>query len=514
MTQRSDEYVIGKGLEQLAGISKDGYLIVDKDGYVLWINKAFADFLHVDSQGVVGKYVGEVVPITEMPNLIREDRTDIDIVRVLNTREIDEKSKQNLVLSTRGVFHDDQGQVLGAVSHVKFRTQLLQDISKLDDLYAQLNSYKDDIARDAMDRLHMLESQRVNMPEYERMAMCLQYYQEELLKRSYADNNVTLLGDSPAFIEAKKEADRTAHNSFSVLITGSTGTGKEVMADYIHYGSDRKDEPFVKVNCAAIPGELFESELFGYVGGAFTGALKQGKKGKFEIANHGTIFLDEIADMPLSMQAKILRVLQEKEVEPIGAARPVKIDVRVIAATRHDVEAMVREGKFRIDLYYRLNEIRIQLPDLKDRQSDIDTLAKYLLNQINEKYRSNVTISDDVIRAFHGYHWPGNVRELNNVIKSAFSMADNGIITLDNLPRHITQGSNPAPISSGTGSLREKLEQYEKEIIIKTYMACDYNAKKTAESLGIFRSNLYKKLEKYGIDLEEIRRQKAENRLP
>jgi len=298
----------------------------------------------------------------------------------------------------------------------------------------------------------------------------------------------------------KDLASRAARTISTVLIKGESGTGKEIFAHAIHNVSPRRRGPFIKVNCAAVPETLLESELFGYAEGAFTGARKEGKPGKFELANHGTIFLDEIGDMSLSMQAKLLRVLQEKEVERVGGIHTTKVDVRVIAATNQDLFKLAMENKFREDLYYRLNVIILELPPLRERREYIPLISQTLLQRLNGQLGTRVnTISPEVMTHFCSYNWPGNIRELENTIERAINFCDGNIITVENIPEHILSQLSPATLPSLNGTLEKLLEAHEKEVIVTTLEKCGGNRTKTAETLNIHRSVLYRKMNKYKI---------------
>ncbi|MGE5391144.1 MAG: sigma 54-interacting transcriptional regulator [Deltaproteobacteria bacterium] len=309
-----------------------------------------------------------------------------------------------------------------------------------------------------------------------------------------------IVGSHPTILELKELSSKAARTISTVLIKGESGTGKEIFAHAIHNVSPRRRGPFVKVNCAAVPETLLESELFGYAEGAFTGARKDGKPGKFELANHGTIFLDEIGDMSLSMQAKLLRVLQEKEVERVGGVSTTKVDVRVIAATNQDLFKLAQENRFREDLYYRLNVIILEIPTLRERREDIPLISKALLQRLNSQLGTRVNnISSEVMEHFCNYSWPGNIRELENTIERAINFCDGNTITLADIPEHIiTLASAPAPHSTG-GTLEYLLEAHEKEVIQKALEKCGGNRTKTAETLNIHRSVLYRKMNKYKI---------------
>ncbi|HHY90067.1 MAG TPA: sigma 54-interacting transcriptional regulator, partial [Clostridiales bacterium] len=263
----------------------------------------------------------------------------------------------------------------------------------------------------------------------------------------------------------------------------------------------RASGPFIKVNCAAIPSELLESELFGYEEGAFTGAKKGGKIGKFELANGGSIFLDEIGDMPLNMQAKLLRVLQDKEIERVGGTKSIPLDVRIIAATNRDLEKMIEQGKYREDLYYRLNVVSINIPPLRERPEDLEPLVQYLLAKISKEVGNYVTqISPQAMKYLESYSWPGNIRELGNVLERAINLVDYGKeIQVNHLPRNIRK-SEINMKSRGNRGLKEILEEVEKEVILEYLKKTGGNRTETAKALNISRSSLYEKLWKYGIE--------------
>ena len=285
------------------------------------------------------------------------------------------------------------------------------------------------------------------------------------------------------------------------MITGESGTGKELVAHSIHNASKRKNKPFVKINCAAIPSELFESEMFGYEEGSFTGAKRKGKKGLFEIADGGTMLLDEIGDMDLNMQVKLLRVLQEKEVSRVGGGEVKKIDVRVIAATNKSLLKLIDEGKFREDLYYRLNVIHINLPSLKDRKEDIEPLCDMLIKNICEKYGVYCKgTSKEAMKCLEEYNWPGNVRQLENIIERAINLLDEDVlIKTKHLPEQIIEYKNVKTVFLEQGTLKDSVEKLEKTLIIQTLKDVRGNKNKAANILGLSRAGLYKKIERYSI---------------
>lgn len=301
-------------------------------------------------------------------------------------------------------------------------------------------------------------------------------------------------------------AIKVAASDSTVLIRGESGTGKEIIARMIHANSPRKDEEFVTVNCAAIPDNLLESELFGYVGGAFTGANKEGKAGKFELAQNGTIFLDEIGDMDMNMQVKLLRVLQEREVERIGGAAPIPLNIRIIAATNQDLEKLILDGKFREDLYYRLNVVEIRTTPLRDRREDIPILITHFIKKFTDDH---YVVTPSVIDVLTHYDWPGNVRELQNVIERACILSSEKIIDVFALPNRLI----PEELKKDEGgtefgsdgnkddafNLRRRTAALEKRLICQALRQCQ-NKSEAIEKLGISRSAFYQKLKQYGID--------------
>jgi two-component system nitrogen regulation response regulator NtrX len=318
------------------------------------------------------------------------------------------------------------------------------------------------------------------------------------------DERYVMVGESAALKRLRAEIAQAAPTSGRVLIFGENGTGKELVARAIHARSLRASGPFVEVNCAAIPEELIESELFGHVKGAFTGALAT-RKGKFELADGGTIFLDEIADMSLKTQAKVLRALQEQRIEPVGGAGSVAVDVRVIAATNKDLDEEIRKGRFREDLYFRLNVIPFHVPPLRERREDVPLLARHFMEVLSAEHgRRPRTITPEALAALSRLPWPGNVRELRNIIERLVIMTPGGTIELRHLPASLLEGlpggaapSGEAPATPGT--LAEAREDFERRYILRRYRECGGNMSRTAEALGVERSNLYRKMKGYGL---------------
>jgi transcriptional regulator with PAS, ATPase and Fis domain len=342
------------------------------------------------------------------------------------------------------------------------------------------------------------------MQSIQEMGAEIEYYRKELIRHSIEIYSFdTLPTANQAYREAKIMAHRFASNDLPILLQGETGVGKEVFANAIHNASGRSKFPFICINCTSIPAELLESELFGYEEGAFTGGRRGGKRGKFEMADKGTLLLDEIGDMPISMQVKLLRVLQDNMIEKVGSERPIKVDVRILAATNQDLEQKIKDKIFREDLYYRLNVLPVFIPPLRQRKEDIPSLAYSFLEEMNRKYSQKRSISPETIACMQNYSWPGNIRELKNVIGRCFMTCDQDVIEPVNLPSYILSALNKS-ISSGR-VLNEIVMNQERELIIKTIISYGCNCSKAAKALSIHRSTLYAKMEKYNINLNTLR---------
>jgi two-component system nitrogen regulation response regulator NtrX len=314
----------------------------------------------------------------------------------------------------------------------------------------------------------------------------------------------TMVGESAALRRLRAEIAQAAPSNGRVLIFGENGTGKELVARQIHAQSHRAAMPFVEVNCAAIPEELIESELFGHTKGAFTGALAA-RKGKFELADGGTLFLDEIADMSLKTQAKVLRALQEQRIEPVGGSGGTAVDVRVIAATNKDLDLEIRAGRFRDDLYFRLNVIPFHVPPLRERREDIPLLARHFLRTLSAEHgRRPREIAEEALGQLARLPWPGNVRELRNIVERLVIMTPGERIELRHLPASLVSAPGAETAASpargpGDGTLVAAREEFERRYILERYRECGGNMSRTAEALGVERSNLYRKMKAYGL---------------
>lgn len=319
------------------------------------------------------------------------------------------------------------------------------------------------------------------------------------LDRKYGFEEI--IGSSPALLESLDVAARMASTDATLLITGETGTGKELVAKAIHMRGNRKDRPFITINCGSIPRELLESELFGHVKGSFTGAFTH-KKGKVEMSDGGTLMLDEIGEMPLDLQVRILRLIQSREIEKIGATTSTKVDVRIIAATHRNLATMVKQGSFREDLYYRILVVPIHLPPLRERSGDIPELVQHFLLKFREKHgRPDLTMQPGLIRHFQEYSWPGNVRELENTMERMVLLARTSELRVADLPDYLlpqpAAPSGKAPIALPDEGIN--LEALEREMILQALKKCGGNQTKTARFLGMSRRTLAYRLEKYGV---------------
>ena len=306
-----------------------------------------------------------------------------------------------------------------------------------------------------------------------------------------------IIGESDSIVKAKKWGRIAAGSPSTVLLTGESGTGKELFAQAIHNGSSRKDRPFIAINCAALPDTLIESELFGYEEGSFTGSKKGGQAGKFELANGGTIFLDEIGDIPLYTQVKLLRVIQEKKISRIGSSGEINVDIRIIAATHKDLKEEVQAGNFRKDLYYRLNVITINIASLHERMDDVPLLAKHFVNKLSLKLnRKNISVSDGFLEKLKTYSWPGNIRELENAIERGLNMvSDNGLLVPE-----LLHFDSPTPVKIGERSTEVKsLKDIERDAIVQALNLYKGNILKVSAKLGVGRNTLYRKIKEYDI---------------
>jgi PAS domain S-box-containing protein len=436
----------------------NGACVVDAEGYITHFNIPYGKFLGVNPKQQIGKHVTEVAENTRLHIVAKTGKTEVSASHLINGQET--------IVQRIPVM--ENGRVLAVYGQVMFK-----DVREVSNLAAKLSDLRSRVKR----------------------------YEKELSSlRSTRYTYDSIIGSSPAMEDLKAEAKKAAQCLLPVLITGESGTGKELFAQSIHSGSNRQSQPFIRVNCAAIPRDLLEAELFGYDKGAFTGAKSTGKKGKFELAHKGTIFLDEIGDLPLEMQPKLLRVLEEREFERIGGNRVIKTDFRLIAASNQRLKEMVEAGTFRADLYYRLNVVPIEIPPLRERRQDIILLSHHLIEKSLEGSGQEVILSNQAENLLTSHDWPGNVRELNNVIERTLASIDDDQIQPRDLPLYLHRGERIAETKVGS-LLKEVVAKAEKAAISDALKLTSYNKVKAAHILGIHRTLLYKKAQKYNIPL-------------
>ncbi len=350
--------------------------------------------------------------------------------------------------------------------------------------------------------IERLKLQVAKALEKSRLVLENQYLRQQLHGRYHFDN---IIGTSQAMQKVFSRMEKVVATDSTILILGASGTGKELVAKAIHYNGPRKNKPFVAINCGAIPADLLESELFGHVKGAFTSAIAD-KPGKFEVANGGTIFLDEIGDMPLQLQMKLLRVLQEHEFERVGSSKKIELDVRLISATNVDLQDQIKKGHFREDLYYRLNVIPVHLPSLKERRGDIPQLARYFLEKTCKEMGRQMTIASDALQAMENYGWPGNVREMENIIERVVALTDSDVIHYTDLPTDIAESLKETEkistqLTSAGVNLNLLVAELEKDLIQQALLISRGVKARAAELLGLNRTTLVEKMKRLGLEL-------------
>lgn len=445
-------------LEAVFLAAQDAISVVDEKGEHILVNPAYTRITGIEHDDIIG----------ENAHYDIEEGEESVHMKVLLTKKPVENTKLKLKPSGKTVVA--QAAPIIVNGEMKGSVAVLHDISTIKDL---------------TDKLEEAE--------------------KKLRQLTYKYKPEDIIGSSKAINEVRKLIEKAAKVPATVLLRGESGTGKELFANSIHAQSSRSHKNFVRVNCAALSDSLLESELFGYDEGSFTGALKGGKKGLFEEANKGTIFLDEISEISLNTQAKLLRVLQEKEIMRVGSNKNIPVDVRVIAATNADLSKAIKEGKFREDLFYRLSILPIYIPPLRDRKEDIPLLVKSFIAKFNDEYGRNIVdISEEALRILQSHDWPGNVRELENTIGRAiiYMNINEKVIDTIHLP-HFNKKKSPVDdrviAYEEADSLESVLSKTEAEYIKKLYYKLDKNKTRTAKELGISIRSLYYKMEKYGI---------------
>ena len=439
-------------------------IVIDADGTVRYISQAYAEIIGKAERDIIGKQVRSIIPNSKLPDVVRTGKRMLGDIFIMNNGEA--------TICNRFPILDEAGRVQGA-----FSTATFQNL----DIVARLS-----------EELEQLRREKV-------------FYQKQLETLSQTPFDLdSVIGISPPILEIKQTIGMVANADLTVLLTGETGAGKEVFANAIHQMSNRKFGPYIKVNCAAIPKDLLEAELFGYAEGAFSGAVKGGKAGKFELANHGTILLDEIGELPLQLQSKLLRVLQEREVERVGGVKTIKLDMRVVCSTNQNLEAMIAEGRFRQDLYYRINVVELHIPPLRERMEDLLPLCTFLIEKLNRNHGCMTAgISEQVLELFHRYDWPGNVRELEHVLERAAVMVPAGILELEHFKFFLSRMLHADPVRN-SNALQDQKRKAECEAIQNALLATNGNKTKAAQLLKIPRSLLYEKIKRYEIQLNGI----------
>lgn len=452
---------IPKHLDAVMESSYDGIYITDGEGNTLRVNKSYERITGFKVEDLIGRNMHELEEegiISQSASLLAlKDDKAVTINQQLKS------GKQILV--TSNPIHNSNGKITMVVTNVRDETE----IHHLRGMLKENRALEETIKREIDElKIQLLETKLLVVEDENMMATF-------------------------------KMAKRAALTEVSILVLGESGVGKEEIVKFIHQNSKRMDQKFIKINCGAIPENLIESELFGYVKGAFTGADNNGKMGLFEVANGGTLFLDEIGELPLHMQVKLLRVLQEGEIVRIGDSKPIEVDFRLIAATNCDLEKMVAEGRFRKDLLYRLNVVPIEIPPLRERKRDILGLTHYFLKTINEKYGWEKSFSATVLKYFYAYDWPGNVRELKNCVERITVMSGDDLVVAEDLPNEFkSKCSNMGLVNpcDYRGTLKEALEKIEYEMIQSAYKEHG-NVRSAAKALGIGAATFVRKRQRY-----------------
>ncbi|AJE03521.1 sigma-54 interaction domain-containing protein [Geobacter pickeringii] len=477
VTGSSDELgEILRSTNSFLNFDHDGIIVVDRKGIVVLVNQSFARLFDTTPQAMIGKHVHEAYSNnsqpSRMPMVMETGKPEIGIPHYLNGKQVYASIFPLL----------KEGRVIGCVGKILF-----SDIREITLIANRLQAAAGP------------RKQHRNVPGTE-------------IHFKYDINSI--VGQSRKIVELKEILLRVALKTSNILLRGESGTGKELFAHAIHSASTRRYAPFVSMNCAAIPEHLLESELFGYVEGAFTGAKRGGQLGRFEQAHTGTIFLDEIGDMPLYMQAKMLRLLQERELTPLGCSNSRSVDVRVVAATNSNLEQQVKEGRFREDLYYRLNVVTLAIPPLRERMEDIPFLVSSFIGKFNAEFGLDVQgLDDEAWDVVRRYDWPGNIRELRNVIESAFNVIIGPLIRREHLPEQLCrlfprEGMESSDVTArgaeefiranlGKKDIGQIVDDFEKLLIHEAIGFSHGNKVQAAQLLGISRQGLYKKLHKY-----------------
>lgn len=465
-------------LESILNVLPIGIMYCDNKCIIRFINKEYCNILGKSADEILGRNVKEIIPKSRVKNVLKSGISEYGDICVLPG-----KNTQNSAVVNRILLHSDQGNSLGVISHAFFGN--VQDLQNL--------------ARKLTDKIKQLDMKIFSYQQYIQSALQYKYTLD------------SILGKSPNILAQKNLLEQYAKVESPVLILGETGTGKELFAHALHASSKRCEKPLVCINCAAIPKELFESELFGYVEGAFSGAHKAGKVGQVELSDGGTLFLDEIGDLAMDAQSKLLRFLESKTFCRVGSVKTQKVDFRLVSATNKDLPEMVANGKFREDLYYRINPLQIVVPPLRQRKEDIPLIIDHFLQSLD---RSDLAFSDETIQFLTSYSWPGNIRALRNIITHAASICKSTKIEISHLPdwlrarikdstdaaENSRDGTVPVKPATSKPSLATIISQQEAKTLVDHLRKNGGNVASTARELGISRATLYNKLKKFGVD--------------
>lgn len=466
LLKKKDEMISELKESQLNAFSigdaiSDGICVVDKDGIVTAINKGYTAITGIEEHQIIGYHMQLLLDKGLFTNAVSlqvlEQKKKISSLATIN-------QNNKKVLITGNPFLNKEGEVIQVLTVMRDLTELIRLRNNIEEMERRNEKYLTE----------------------------LNYLRNKTMK------NENIIGESQEINKLKELISYVAKTDTTVLITGETGCGKEVFSTEIHNKSNRNNLPYVKVNCAAIPENLIESELFGYEKGAFTGASNKNKLGMFEVANGGTILLDEIGEMPLNLQSKLLRVLQEKEIMRIGGTKSIKLDVRVIASTNQNLSELIKIGKFREDLFYRLNVVPLRIPPLRERKDDIAILAYKFLEKFNVKYGKTKSYDSTAIKALEAYSWPGNVRELENAIERLIVIDDKSYITYNDIMDMLGIEKIPLSQVNSTQTLKEAVNIFEKEIIENALKKFG-STYKAARVLGVTQPTVFRKAKALGI---------------
>lgn len=456
--QISEQKIINYELEEIIENSHDGFCVFDRDGIGIKANKAAERVTDLKHSEVVGVNVRKM----EEEGVLNESVT----LKVL-------KKKKPTTITQ--VFYTGRVCLVTGIPIFNKNKEIIKVVTNIRDI-TELNRLKEGLK----------QSKQLNMR-----------YLQELNQSRVTNWSKRIVASSKKMQDIKDLVFRCSQVDSTILICGESGVGKEVIANMLYESSKRKDcGPFIKINCAAIPEQLLESELFGYEGGTFTGARQEGKAGVFELADKGTLFLDEIAELSSFLQAKLLRFLQDKEFTRLGGVKPVKVDIQIITATNKDLALMVKQNKFREDVFYRLNVISITVPPLRERKEDILPLIMHYLQLFNGKYNWKKTIAPDAVDILTNYHWPGNVRELANIIEKTTIMSQSNIITMQDLPKHIYTDNSHYVFNGKVSNLQQVLDDVEKRFVLEAIETYG-NTYKAAEALGVSQPTFVRRLKKH-----------------